>query len=78
MENEIMEIHESLVNGQRKQMVSQIDEYGGGFWSDYKDYLYNLYPRPEEQQEFMETNYDGVMYDYFSDAVISYFRIKGR
>ena len=73
MENEIAVIHESLVNGQRKQMVSQIDTYGGGFWSDYKDYLYNLYP-----QEFMETNYDGVMYDYFSDAVISYFRIKGR
>ena len=66
MENEIAVIHESLVNGQRKQMVSQIDEYGGGFWSDYKDYLYNLYIN------------EIAMYDYFSDAVISYFRIKGR
>jgi len=29
-------IHESLVNGNRAQMVNQIDEYGlYDFWADY-------------------------------------------
>jgi predicted transcriptional regulator YheO len=60
-------IHESLVNGQRKQMVEQIDIYGVyDFWKDYTNYLAELYYSKS------------VVYDYFSDAVISYFRIKGR
>ena len=64
---EIETIHESLVNGQRRQMVEQIDEYGlYDFWVDYGDYLTNLYA------DFVPrwTNYQ--------DAVISYFRIKNR
>jgi hypothetical protein len=56
-------IHESLVNGQRKQMVRQIDEYGlDDFWSDYRDYLDNIHANV----------------GFFQDAVISYHRIKNR
>ena len=59
-------IHESLVNGNRKQMVNQIDEYGlYDFWERYKDYLNELYT-------------DTGPLEYFQDAVISYFRIKTR
>ena len=59
-------IHESLVNGNRKQMVNQIDEYGlYDFWERYKDYLNELYT-------------DTGPLEYFQDAVISYFRIKNR
>mgnify|MGYP003604824632 CR=1 FL=1 len=61
---DLSEIHESLVNGQRQQMVNQIDDYGYGFWEDYKEYLvaYHI----EKQLE------------YFQDATISYFRIKAK
>lgn len=60
----ISDIHNSLVNGQRKQMVKQIEEYGlHYFFEDYKKYLESVYT--EEQQ-----------YVYFSDAVISYFKIR--
>jgi len=38
--DKIEEIHNSLVNGQRKQMVTQIDAYGlYDFWSDYANFL---------------------------------------
>jgi hypothetical protein len=64
---DINEIHESLVNGQRRQMVEQIDRYGCyDFWDDYNNYLKDIYCER------------GDRYMYFSDAVISYFRIKGR
>ena len=59
-------IYESLENGQRQQMVRQIDEYGSEFWPDYKEFLANY---------FVVTN---DAYDYFTDACISYFRIKAR
>jgi len=60
-------IHESLVNGNRKQMVNQIDEYGlYDFWERYSDYLKSLY-----------FDNDAVL-NYFEDAVISYHRIKNR
>ena len=63
----IEQIHMSLVNGQRKQMVEQIDEYGVyDFFSDYSDYLDTLY-----------SDVDG-MYFYFKDAVVTYNRIKNR
>ena len=66
MENLIEVIHESLVNGQRQQMVNQIDEYGlYDFWKDYHEYLLSLYA-------------DYGVDSYFTDAVISYFRIKNR
>ena len=59
----IEEIHESLVNGQRKQMVSQIDEYGVyDFWSNYRDFL---------RDSVLST-------DYFIEVTVSYFRIKNR
>jgi hypothetical protein len=59
-------IHESLVNGQRKQMVEQIDsvfiQYD--FWDLFLDYLKEVYCNDSEK----------VLAD-FSDAVISYHRI---
>ena len=62
----VEKIHKSLVNGNRRQMVSQIDEYGlYDFWTDYRDYLWPLYK-------------EKAIIDYFSDAVISYHRIKSR
>lgn len=64
-QKQIEAIHESLVNGQRKQMVEQIDEYGVyDFWYDYRNYLCML----------CETL--GLVFDYFTDAAISYHRIK--
>ena len=64
---QIKEIHESLVNGQRQQMVSQIDEYClYDFWDDYRNYLEYLYIAVLAR------------YEYFRDAVISYHRIKNR
>ena len=65
--SELDTIHDSLVNGQRKQMVEQIDDcvlYD--FWNDYADYLESLYVDKSSA------------YDYFKDAVVSYFRIKNR
>ena len=56
-------IHESLINGQRKQMSDQIDEYGlYDFWEDYRRFL-------------NETSAD---LSDFADAVISYHRIRNR
>ena len=59
-------IHESLVNGQRKQMVEQIDsmfiQYD--FWDLFLDYLKDVYCNKPEK----------VLAD-FSDSVISYHRI---
>ena len=63
----LLVIHESLLNGQRKQMADQIDEYGlYDFWSDYFDYLQCLYVEPSGQ------------YIYFRDAAISYHKIRNR
>ena len=59
-------IHDLSVNGQRKQMVDQIDEYGlYDFWSDYLIYLDQIC-------------HQGDCYGWFADAVISYHRIKNR
>ena len=58
------EINDSIVNGQRKQMVSQIKRYGVyDFWTDYYAYLKN------------SENIDAA-FEQFADAVISYFRIS--
>lgn len=67
MRNSIEDIHDSLVNGQRKQMVEQIDEYDlYDFWDEYSTYLDSLYSEC------------GARWDYFTDAVISYHRITNR
>jgi len=56
----------SLINGQRKQMVAQIEEYGlYDFWEDFKSYMKEIYS-------------NNLSSEYFEDAVISYFRIKNR
>jgi len=63
----ILEIHESLINGQKKQMVEQINEYGyDNFWEDYKKYL------------MAGWSSDDKVLEYFTDATISYFKIKAR
>ena len=67
MKPSIKEIHKSLINGQREQMIKQIKSYGlYNFWPDYQRYLSDIYVER------------GDRYMYFSDAVISYFRITAR
>jgi len=62
----LTETHVSLINGQRRQMVNQIKEYGlYDFWADYKDFLHGLYTAP-------------FAMEHFTDATISYFRITNR
>ena len=81
----IEEIHNSLVNGQRKQMVRYIDEYGlYDFWEDYKNYLVELFPISSisasnyDYHDSLITEHFQKVLKYFSDAVISYHRIKNR
>jgi len=58
-------IHKSLINGQRRQMAKQIEEYGlYDFWPDYKQYLRGLYIG------------ENAAFNYFTYATISFFRIK--
>jgi hypothetical protein len=60
-------IHNNLVNGNRRDCVKSIDEYGlYDFWREYKDYLTDLYMGTDEA------------YGYYTDMTISYFRIKSR
>ena len=64
---QIEEIHNSLVNGQRQQMVAQIDNYElYDFWAEYGEYLEQMYTDPKSR------------FAYFADTVISYHRIKNR
>lgn len=60
-------IHESLLNGQRSQMVEQIDRWFAGynFWKEYKYYLEGCCYNTEQVLE------------HFCNAVISYHNIKG-
>jgi hypothetical protein len=61
--NKLEVIHESLINGQRRQMVDQIDEYGvHDFFPDFLAYINEIHAN----------------IGFFTDCVISYHRIKGR
>ena len=67
---DIETIHESLLNGQRKQIKNQINEYEGenvnnDFWAEYKSWLEDLY--------FPNTM--RTAFEFFTDACISYHRI---
>ena len=63
----VRDIHESLVNGQRRQMVKQIERYGEyDFFSNYFDYL---------NETIMDAE---VVLQFFSDATISFHRLKNR
>jgi len=67
MEPTIEEIHENLINGNRRDMVKQIKKYGlYDFWEEYRDYLSKTYEREESA------------FHYFTDACISYFRITNK
>jgi hypothetical protein len=62
------EIHESFVNGQGRQLVEQIDDYGlYDFWADYASFLHHLWGDNHEEC--------GAS---FEDITISYFRVKSR
>ena len=64
----LTEIHESLVNGQRKQMVEQIDVFGlYDFWAEYAGFL---------DAHFADD--PATQLEYLTDAVVSYHRIKNR
>ena len=64
---QIESIHDSLINGQHRQMVEQIDEYGlYDVWFDLGSYLQELYVEPKS------------WFEYYTDAVQSYHRIKNR
>ena len=66
MDSDIETIHESLENGQRRQMAEQIDEYGSyDFFSQYDQYLRDMYAPT-------------MALNFFTDCVISYHRIKNR
>jgi hypothetical protein len=61
------QIHDSLINGQRKQMTKQIDEYGlYDFFEDYYYFLIEVYVG------------NNLVLNYFVDVVKSYHRIKNR
>ena len=63
----IQEIHDSLVNGQRRQMVDQINEYGpADFFNKYEVFLDDIYVNTKSK------------YTYFKDAVLSYHNIMAR
>ena len=59
--------HNSLVNGQRTQMVGIIKEYGVyEFFEDYRNYL------------LMEFETIELQFKYFTDATISFMQITNR
>jgi hypothetical protein len=59
-------IFDSLINGQRRQMVAQIDAYGTyDFWEDFANYL-------KENCDIEQA------YDFFTDATWSYHRVKSK
>ena len=66
MDQEIAVIHENMVNGNRRSAIVGINEYGNDFFSEYARYLQETYCHETSE------------YHYFKDAVLSYFRIKGR
>ena len=63
----LQKIHNSLVNGQRKQMTEQIKEYGTyDFFNDYAEFLKN-------------SGHNKSMYmAYYTDCVVSFHRILNR
>ena len=64
--DKLRSIHDSLVNGQRRQAVKYIDQYGlYDFWGDYYSYLVDNLGLD-----------DSAAFEYFRDLTISYFRIK--
>ena len=69
VKSEILEnIHQSMIDGQRKQAVELIDEHFimYDFWDEYRRFLNDfLFP-------------DNERYQYYTDMVISYHRIKNR
>ena len=62
--------HNSLVNGQRTQMVGIIKEYGVyEFFEDYRNYLL---------MEFETIELEYLLFKYFTDATISFIQITNR
>ncbi|MCP5006548.1 MAG: hypothetical protein GY941_21800 [Planctomycetes bacterium] len=63
----ISKIHLNQINGNMKDMVTAIDEYGlYDFWEAYRTYLLDTYV------ELVHA------WRYYTDATIAYHRIKNR
>ena len=59
------DIHASIVNGQRKQVVQFIEDYGlADFWPDYASFLQQMWGDCHEARRAS-----------FEDIVITYFRL---
>lgn len=67
----VEDIHESMLNGNLEQMVNQIDNHGMYFWERYKEFLINAYDDTDSSQTH-------AAFNYFTNAVIYYFRLKGK
>lgn len=64
---QINAIHESMINGQRRQAVEQMKEYSlYDFFADYSTFLKANYEEAHEREQFI------------LDAANSYFRITNR
>jgi len=64
---ELYKIHSSMLDGQRKKAVRQIDDYGlYDFFDDYRSFLDEIYVE------------DSAILQYLTDAVVTYHRIKNR
>lgn len=64
---QINAIHDSMINGQRKQAVKQMQDYSMyNFFEDYSTYLRANYRDVEQREAFI------------LDAANSYFRITNR
>jgi hypothetical protein len=62
--DELQRIYESYINGQFKQMVQGIQDYGlYDFWSDYRDLVRELARTPFKD---------------FSETTVIYFRLTDR
>jgi len=63
--DQLQEVHESMVNGQRHQAVKEMKSYGlYDFFADYKRYLH---------EDIMCSISNEL--EFFADAVVSYHRI---
>jgi hypothetical protein len=73
-QEQLQKIHDSFVNGQKRQAVGWIKEYGlYDFFSDYKEFLKDICPDTCNYQDMVISSFE-----YFTDATISYMRITNR
>ena len=65
--NKLELIHYNFMNGNTKDAVNFIDEYGlYDFFDHYNNWLFTIYENLE------------AIHEYYVDATVKYFRIKNR